>query len=420
MPLRFSRRALLAAPAVLARAAPAPIRKEIFRRAPSEGVAVLAYAFYTRARGGDMLSIEARMTRSDTVDTALVRRSADYGKTWSAATELRTGERRPGGMWRRHPRGGLADRRTGRYVEFWNEGLLPSDDPLEGMRNWSILYHVSRDGGRTFDAPRPIIHSGAGFDTTHPLPDVWLGKNCAMLGDVASVPLAAPDGRILLPVALTRLGPDGKLYNPVGAYTYTDAALLLGRWRGEALEWEMSEPIRSDPERATRGMDEPTVEFLEDGRLLMIMRGSNNQRPAVPGYRWLSLSSDGGRTWTAPAPWTYGSGAPFFSPSSCSQLLRHSSGRLFWLGNINETNPHGNRPRYPFVIGEVNRKSGALEHATVRVVDTLAPGEDPILTLSNFYAREERRTREIAVHMTRMFARPEGWSGDAYLYHIPV
>lgn len=366
-----------------------------------------------------MKSVEIHMTRSDTVDTALARRSADYGKTWSAPAEMRTGERRPGGMWRMAPRAGVADR-TGRYVEFWNEGLLPSDDPLEGLRNWSILYHVSRDGGRTFDEPRPIVHAGAEFDERHPLPGIWRGKNCAMVGDVASVPVAAPDGRILLPVALTRLGPDGKLYNPAGAYTYTDAALLQGRWRGQTLEWEMSEPIRGDPERATRGMDEPTVEFLEDGRLLMILRGSNSRRPKLPGYRWRSISSDSGRTWTAPEPWTYSDGKPFFSASSCSQLLRHSSGRLFWLGNLNETNPQGNRPRYPFVIGEVNRKTGTLERTTVRVVDTLAPGEDPILSLSNFYAREERPTREIAVHMTRLFAGSGDWAGDAYLYRIPV
>jgi hypothetical protein len=50
----------------------------------------------------------------------------------------------------------------------------------------------------------------------------------------------------------------------------------------------------------------------------------------------------------------------------------------------------------------------------------LQPGEDPILSLSNFYARVDRRTQEIAVHMTRLFARSEEWAGDAYLYRIAV
>jgi hypothetical protein len=119
-------------------------------------------------------------------------------------------------------------------------------------------------------------------------------------------------------------------------------------------------------------------------------------------------------------PWTYDDGSKFFSPSACSQLLRHPSGRLFWLGNITPENPRGNRPRYPLVMGEVDRVSGLLRRTSVRTIDTLQQGEDPVLSLSNFYARVDRRTHEIAIHMTRLFARPDEWSGDAYLYRVPV
>jgi hypothetical protein len=182
----------------------------------------------------------------------------------------------------------------------------------------------------------------------------------------------------------------------------------------------MSDLIRGDPERSTRGMVEPTIAELDGGRLILVMRGSNDRRPEQPSYRWVSHSTDGGWKWTKPEPWTYDHGEPFFSPSACSQLLRHSSGRLYWLGNINPANPKGNRPRYPFQIGEVDRTSGRLLRASVRLVDDLQPGEDPLLTLSNFYAREDRRTREICLHMTRLFALPGGWEGDAMLYRIPV
>ena len=100
--------------------------------------------------------------------------------------------------------------------------------------------------------------------------------------------------------------------------------------------------------------------------------------------------------------------------------MRHSSGRLFWFGNITPENPRGNRPRYPFIVGEVDRNSGLLKRSSVRVVDTLQPGEDPVLTLSNFYAREDRRTRELVLHMTRLFTHPKDWAGTAYLYRIAV
>ena len=64
--------------------------------------------------------------------------------------------------------------------------------------------------------------------------------------------------------------------------------------------------------------------------------------------------------------------------------------------------------------------SGLLRQESIRTIDTLQAGEDPILSLSNFFAREDRPTREIAVHMTRLFARADEWAGDAYLYRISV
>ena len=408
----LSRRVFLTTPA-LARAATPAISREVFRTSPKPGVAVMAYAWYTSPRGGSMMSIEQQWTRSDTIDIAYLRRSRNHGATWTEPEEMRTGERTPAGMLRRHPRAGYIDPPSGRYIEFWTEGVLPTDDPLEGMRRWQIFY---RTGGVT----RQIIHTGDEFKAAHPLPGVFTGKNCVMLGDMPFVPLSMPDGSILVPVQTTPLGADGKLYNPTGAYTYTEVAVLHGRWRGGELIWEMSPSIKADPARATRGMDEPTLQILKDGRVLMILRGSNDRHPELPSHRWAAFSSDGGRNWTEPQPWTYDDGTSFFSPSACSQLLRHSSGRLFWLGNITPGNPRGNRPRYPFVIGEVDLRTGFLLRSTVQTVDTLQPGEDPVLSLSNFHAREDRRSREVVVHMTRLFARPQLWAGDAHLYRVRI
>lgn len=418
----MTRRRLLQSTVLVARAGFASgqprVSREVFLRALGGGVAVMAYAYYTGARGGGMMSIEQRWSRSDTVDAAFYRYSSDYGRTWTPPVERITGEKRPDGMLRRHPWGGWVDPHSGRFIEFWIEGVLPTDDPLEGLKQWNIYYAVSRG-----DSPRPgptrqIVHAGAEFDARHPLPGVYAGKNCAMLGDHANQPLALADGTILLPVDIGPLGPDGRLHNPGGGYTYHDSAVLRGRWKGGRLEWRMGDRVRGDPARSTRGMSEPTLAALADGRLLLVMRGSNDRKPGLPSHRWAALSDDDGWTWTPPRPWTYTDESAFFSPSACSQLLAHSSGRLFWLGNITPVNPRGNRPRYPFVIGEVDRQSGLLIRDRVHTVDTLAAGEDPVLTLSNFYAREDRQTREICLHMTRLFARDKGWEGDAMLYRI--
>ncbi|MEP7364650.1 MAG: sialidase family protein, partial [Acidobacteriota bacterium] len=342
------------------------------------------------------------------------------GRTWSAPEERITGEKTAKGMIRRHTRAGFADPHTGWFLDFWTEGTLPNDDPLEGLRQWNIFYRISRDGGRTFGPPIQVIHKGAEYNATHSMPNVWTGKNCIMTGDNTCIPVAAPGGRILLPAQLSIANADGSLYNPGGGYTWTESALLHGVWRNGALEWVMSDRIAATPEVTTRGMVEPTIEFLDGGKLMMILRGSNDRKPELPSYKWICLSSDGGMTWTKPAPWTYDDGSHFFSPSACSQLVDHSSGRLYWLGNINPVNPRGNRPRYPFVIGEVDRRTGLLRRKSVRTVDTLQPGESDQLTLSNFYAREDRATKEVCVHMTRLFALPDGWEGDGSLYRIAV
>jgi hypothetical protein len=389
------------------------VSREIFLRSPGKGTAVSACAFYTQATGGAMVSVEGRSSRSDTVDVVYLRHSTDYGHTWSEPTERKIREKRPEGTWRLAPRAGYVDPQTGRYLEFWNEAILPTDNPMEGLRQWNIFYSVE-------GVAHQVIQQGREFDARHPLPGVYTGKNCVMLGDVPSLPITLKDGSILLPAQIAPLGPDGKLYNPGGGYTYTDVAILHARWKGKHLVWRMAELIKGDPARSTRGMIEGTLATLNDGRLIVVMRGSNHRKPQLPGYRWISYSRDGGWHWTPPAPWTYSSGESFYSPSSCSQLLRHSNGKLYWLGNICRENPNNDLPRRPFYVGEVDQNTGLLIRDSLIMVDDRQPGDDEILALSNFYAREDRETRQIALHMTRMFTFKDGWVGDAYLYRIDV
>jgi hypothetical protein len=72
------------------------------------------------------------------------------------------------------------------------------------------------------------------------------------------------------------------------------------------------------------------------------------------------------------------------------------------------------------VVGEVDLDSGRLIRDRVRVVDDKSEEDDPVLMLSNFFAREDRQTKEIALHMSRVFAFPDGWLGDAFLYRIAI
>ena len=157
-----------------------------------------------RSTGLALFSLHQIMSRSDTVDRAVLRVSPDHGKTWETVGEEPVRTPRPEGIQRRVLRGGVADPKTGRLVCFWLSALLPNDDPLEGMRHWTVGYRVSADGGRTWQVDEPVVQSGPEFSRSHPFPGVTTGRNAIMIGDLASVPLVLADGTFLVPVTVTR------------------------------------------------------------------------------------------------------------------------------------------------------------------------------------------------------------------------
>ncbi|OPZ86090.1 MAG: BNR/Asp-box repeat protein [bacterium ADurb.Bin429] len=393
--------------------------RETFIPSPCSGIAAHAGSFYTTQSGLDLVSVHARMSRSDTCDVAYQRLSRDNGRTWSPPAEIVTGARRPQGTFRRHLRAGYADPISGCYLTFRTEGILPTDHPLEGMRQWQLHYTVSADGGASTVTDEQIVQEG--YTVDHPFPDVFRGKNCVMLGDLTCVPLSLPDGSMLVPAQSSVIGGDGELFNPSSGFTYTDAFIIRGGWRGERFVWTGAARVAGDPARSTRGMIEPTLSLLPDGRVLMVMRGSNHSAPQLPGYRWHAFSEDGGITWSASVPWTWTDGEAFFSPSACSQLLRHSNGALYWIGNISPQNPNSNSPRYPLILAEVDQRTGLLIRDSVSIIDDRRPGEDEALTLSNFYAREDRENGELVLHLSRFFSQAAGdWTADALLYRITL
>jgi hypothetical protein len=389
------------------------------------GAAVWAASFYTRLDSPALRSLHWITTRSDTLDIAYERDSTDNGHTWSPPRAITTGEKRDRGILRRHLMPGYLDPQSGRLLMLRVEGLLRDDNPVtDGTRNWYLRYAVSCDGGATYVYDEPIIEEGAEYSAAHPVAGQWVGRNALMMGAISCTPLTLADGTILVPCQMAPLGPGGEYFNPGGGHTYKEALVLRGCWREDGrIAWQSSARVTPDPERTTRGLIEPTLRVLDDGRVLMVMRGSNDVKPELPGVKWFATSRDDGQSWSTPAPWTYDDGEPFFSPSSCSQLLQHSSGTLLWLGNISPQNPRGNHPRYPLVMGIVNRESGLLIRASLRVVDTRNEGESEMLQLSNFYAREDRETTEIVLHGTRLFAAqqpntPLYWTADAVQFRL--
>lgn len=355
-----------------------------------KGMSPLVHSTYLKKSGPEMVKVDGY--------------SPDNGLTWTSCPANPDFDKDLPHGYRREPFPIFVDPSNGKIVRVVpsmdTPGLDPNIvEPPVALETYYLRYRVSVDGGKTYLFDEPVIQKG--HTAENPFDNVYKGKNGIFMGDVGSQLIRTRKGRILIPAQACKLGTDGKLANPGGGWTYTDVIIVIGRWRkNNRLEWEISQPIEGDPATSTRGMIEPTLAEMPDGRILCVMRGSNggskDPAGALSSYRWYSVSKDGGHHWTKPQPWTYDDGAAFFSPSSMSQLLGHSSGRYFWIGNLSPTNCRGNDPRYPLVIGEVDRKSLKLIKKSVLEIDTKRPDEDGV-NLSHFWTLEDTATGDLLV-----------------------
>ncbi|MEQ1751478.1 MAG: sialidase family protein [Prosthecobacter sp.] len=345
--------------------------------------------------------------------------SDDNGKTWVANPLTPNFIQDLPANYRRVPVTSVLDPRVGCVMHLFIGLDLPDVDPKISeppiaQQHYYLRYRVSKDGGRSWLFDERIIQQGD-YDAQHPIKDVWIGQNALFLGDRGCIPIITRDGKILVPAQITLRGENGKLSDPGGGHTYTDVVVLIGTWTADHhLQWQVSQRVQADPKLSTRGVVEPTLIQLDDDRLLMVMRGSNwtgnngdlipNPGPNVPrGSKWFAISSDGGLTWTKPEAWAYDDDQVFYSPSSMSTLFRHSTGRIFWAGNILPANPQGNLPRHPLVIGEVDRKTLRLIRSSVITLDQEEPADKKRgrFDLSHFHLLEDRASQEIVITYPR-------------------
>lgn len=381
---------------------PRPLR--IVERSQSDEQPPIYHAFYSTPTGLELIGPKAI--------------SGDAGRTWKpfqASPDFSTGL--PYGYRRDETFPSVVDTNNGRMVKVYNALDTPGVDPkiVEPrirLKEFYVRYRVSTDCGRTYLFDEPVVREG--HTSENPFDGVMVGKNGIFFGDCGSVPIFNRRGELLVPLQLCLLDEDGELSNPGGGSTYHDVLIAIGVWAEEnRMLWKVSERVKGDPAKTTRGLYEPTLAELPDGRILMVMRGSNGGRKdrgfRIPSHKWMSVSEDGGHSWSAPKPWTYDSGRPFYSPSSMSRLIKHSSGRIFWVGNICPSNARGNSPRWPLVIGEVDAKTLRLIESSLLTVDARRP-EDPRevpgstkgrLDICHAWAIEDRKTGDILLTYPR-------------------
>ena len=388
----------------------------------SPNLAVYEGAGYACNDGLKMYRIRYEELKDDIYDRYRIGLSDDNGKTWAEVHHWEAGELVEGGVRRRlFLQGGNVMPNQDLLVMMGMEGVLRSDHPLDGMTHYYPICMTSIDAGQTWNESRPI-QEGEEFNEEHPFKSMWIGKNAIM---PANVPIVTRDGRLLVPCNVTTLGPDGEDFAPEGARTFTVAGVMIGTvGSGGRFDWHYGKAVHIPPEQSLRGAVEPALAEMQDGRVLMVLRANDGTVEKQGGRKWFSISHDGGRTWSPPGRWTYSDGTSFYSPSSISILLWHTSGDLYWFGNICLEQPKGNCPRYPLVVGRVNPDSLLLEKESVFTIDTRKEGDSDSLQLSNFCVYEDRPTGNLILHMTRWDGKPSGGveatEASVHLYRIEI
>ena len=282
-----------------------------------------------------------------------------------------------------------------------------------GERMW---YQVSTDNGATYDTIRPIIQQGAGYNASHPIGPIQAG-----LTDFRSSewipPLRMSNGEIIVPFQYSMLNAAGTdYYNPYNTTTFTQSGVMIAKWNtaNTDIEWKLGGTVSLDSQISSRGLIEPAVvETNTPGRLLMVMRGSNENNTSAASRNWKTVSDDYGRTWSPVTPMTYSDGSSLFSPSAMSDVRKHSvNHKLYWFGNIIGSNADGNSPRYPLVIAEIDETTLGIIPGSSTLIAAYTPGapyfDTTQVQFSNFTVVEHPTTHHFIISFTRVdFGKPQ-------------
>ncbi len=394
------------------------VKKELYKEhaKPREAAQVSVRHVGPRLELREVHSVESR---SDVADNIRARWSPDNGRTWSAFVPVKpsTSVKYGGVPVREHEGCSVFDPAAGVLVQMWLRQVV-----VGGLWHNFTYSRFSRDQGRTWSTPRQLCYEeGDSFDPKEPRKATFLGHNEGYCG---SNILVRRDGTLVHCLAHANAAGDPKNNHRPWRM---GSVLFLGKWNATLgdYDWTPGARVEISPEHSARGLMEPEVAELTEGRLLVVWRGSTHGWDGtvakLPGRKFHALSTDGGQTLSPPEEWKYADGTSFYSPSSYHRMIRHSvTGKLYWLGNISPTPPRGNSPRFPLVIAEVDERKAALKKSTITAIDDRQPGQGNI-QFSNFSLLQNRQTSTIQLHLTTYGQEPEAndWAtADNYRYTL--
>ena len=405
----------------------ATVTKTLYKKHPRPRAAAMVSVWYVGPKL-ERMEKHALEIRDDVPSEPKCRWSTDNGRTWSAFEPLPPTLSYP------------------KKVEVWEGGYPKLYDPVAGVlveawlrqiqhkgEHHNFTYcRVSRDMGRTWSTPRQLRYeTGDPFDPDDPLKSSFLERNRAYFG---SNIIRHSNGTLIHAGAAVNIPKDAPDPNPrrvsgFGA-TVSSRAIgslcFIGTWDAKAkdYDWVAGKPVWVPRHASSRGLMEPEVAELSDGRVLVVWRGSNQGLDAKqsPGRKWYSVSADGGKTLSPVEEWRYDDGSRFYSPSSYHRMIRHSvTGKLYWVGNISPGPTSGNSPRHPLVIAEVDEKTPALKRRTVTAIDDRRADQPAQIQFSNFSLLENRQTHALELYLTTYGQDPACvYTADCFKYTVTL
>jgi len=396
------------------------VKKEPYLMHPAPRVAPWVSLQYV-GPGPELREVRGIERESDVGEDIQARWSRDNGRTWSGFQPVQPSNRMSyGGVSVWEGEGvSVYDTRSGRLVQLWLRQI-----EIEGVYHNFTYVRTSQDQGCTWSEPRQLAYEpGGAFDPQEPLRPDFLNHNEGYPGNNI---LVRSDGMLVVCLAHAN-DPDGPKND--SRPWRMGSVCFLGSWdaAGNDYVWSVGAQVRVLPEVSARGLMEPEVAELKDGRLLVVWRGStqgwDGTTARAAGHKLFSVSADGGRSLSPPAEWRYDDGSAFYSPSSFHRMIRHSqTGKLYWLGNISPTAPSGNSPRHPLVIAEVDEVRAALKRGTVTALDDRSAGQGDV-QFSNFPLVEDRVTHDLILHVTTYGQEPDpqDWAtADNFRYTVTL
>lgn len=418
------------------------VTAQLYRPSRDDGVVENYSRRYAANEGLTIIERMSTQSKSDFTDTVVQRISRDNGRTWSdfEAVESKTDESRNQGIHQLTNISGPSVYNSvhGHTVSFGGNRIWKDGSDAAAKKYWSgdsrfmpiHSFITVEDGDGVKYTELVKYQSGNDFDPSNWLdPEFFFRNVCLVHGSIE----VTNDGDILFTAEVPMraccemLGRDINDYFPSAPDFPCGIVLMRGHFDGRRYELTCGRPIVIDEKRSTRGFNEPAMTMLENGRIVVITRGSNAKMSwygedfvKMDGHKWYAYSDDGGKTFSEPIPWRYDDGTIIHSSATCARIVRDpKTGRRYWIGNITSPEVDGNFPRYPLCMVELERTTGLAVKSSFTIIDTKREGEPERIQLSNFNLLQNRETGELEVMLSKIGQYPENvFKADVWRYRI--